>query len=1577
MASLEANPHYIIYFDNVRVDEFVKSWTVNLGCNGNIGTADIEFVYLPEIAYTAASVEDITNSQSIMRMLGVIDNMTNVKIFVKNIFSQKYQLIFDGNIKGKSSSRSPGGNSLTFRATDYMAWTNRTIAPIVIPYTQSTHPSDKFIWEAQGIDISKVMDVAQRDIIGFKGKRLEEIINTVVTQALAANKIYSSKQGVAYWDGIWDRMDLMADIDADILNKNVLDYIISPNQGNVDTMYVLLNDIFAKLMFEFYQDRDGVIRIKPPYWNEPVLKSHIIDPTLILNQSETSDYDKYISRVVITGGLDENFQTAGDYATKLWTPTGAYLSDGTWETVQKSDKWVNGWNNNEDGSANANGTITSLGGTNSGTMTKNGFRFIKGQEGFAPYGANLGGESFKTVGYGSTEKYNKSYYDKHKPFPCTERKASEIYAERIQNEFGAKIVSAMISAGIESKVKDHQLDAMISLAYNRGVYGFLQDSSSPWQLIKKNPSNTEAISAAWKKYATTSGGNVLTGLVERRKLEADMYVNGNYKMKSIGKYNSSGKPDGIMSENNGNGYIPSNLKGTLGVARSSQKSSATTSIEFDVNNTKNGNIYKRKNGSPIVGVGNPRQYLDIKGNGVWWPSVEAGITGHIQHLSSYLRGSLVSMNNCIDPKFGENDRIVTTVNGLTGEWSTALNYGARIIATINKMLGENLADYELGAMSKSQYEKVVTQDLKKKIRNYFVKVTQGRNLLLTSNTTREHFIDQYFKKCEEELIYPHVAIAQMCQETGNLTFRGSVVYQQNNFASIGAKTANYTEASDWYWMSNVERNIVPTSSIDAVSAIEYTGTNSDIGEVDTYAITATSLTSRAAVKPKYVIVDAGHGGEDDGEVGGKSSDKYYIKEKDVALWIQNRVVDILKHNGISAYHSRTNDRNIGSGANYKLRTKKLLNDISNRGHKPEEYVVISIHTTSSASTSARGYSTLIHSSESGTNSKNLSDKIKTGIHNFAWHHWSSSGCSKPERATKTSTLSSLSEKNFPGGSVVVETMNISSLDDRKMWLNNDFTFRDDVAIGISSGIINFLGKTMNGTPSLDISDTNEERVDEDSTATPNTHPNNGFWNGSSFKEDVDWDDVDFSELLRPTHDEMRYGGSVAQIEQPLIKFSNSGAYYDMQGEHNADANEVLKSYAKFYMNMNNSLINTSSVTMIGAPWIRPGFNVWLDPLYTDKIYYVNGITHSASASNGVTTTLQLVHGRHREDFVKDGDARGFGALSKNDDNIFTKNEYFKSAKHFGPVLETSKSYQTEKSNLMNIMMSCNKDGIVKAERSPYAAYYASDYGDSFLKTPTILKVNDAGKQIFTDEEWMEITGRAEVVDTSVKNSSAKSSSAKSSENTKSNSASKASRAAVNDTETASTPITTRTASVATTKRTFVNNGVLKKGKRGSKVKELQRYMNEFIDKGIISGHNKLVVDGIFGPLTEGVVKAYQKVKQIAVDGMVGPITTSKINIDLNSESNGSNSSSSLNPGVTNTQSSNTNPKDETSKAKGRLSGLLFTDQYTASQIQDSLNEIYQNCAPGVVKQRMHIIEKGIIASRKTSETMYLNNNYNK
>lgn len=61
--------------------------------------------------------------------------------------------------------------------------------------------------------------------------------------------------------------------------------------------------------------------------------------------------------------------------------------------------------------------------------------------------------------------------------------------------------------------------------------------------------------------------------------------------------------------------------------------------------------------------------------------------------------------------------------------------------------------------------------------------------------------------------------------------------------------------------------------------------------------------------------------------------------------------------------------------------------------------------------------------------------------------------------------------------------------------------------------------------------------------------------------------------------------------------------------------------------------------------------------------------------------------------------------------------------------------------------------------------------------------------------------------------------------------------------------------------------VLRRGSRGSEVVKLQRKLNANYPL-----YSKLVVDGLYGPAVEGVVKEFQRRSGLKVDGIVGPQT---------------------------------------------------------------------------------------------------------
>src|SRR5690348_2832903 len=72
--------------------------------------------------------------------------------------------------------------------------------------------------------------------------------------------------------------------------------------------------------------------------------------------------------------------------------------------------------------------------------------------------------------------------------------------------------------------------------------------------------------------------------------------------------------------------------------------------------------------------------------------------------------------------------------------------------------------------------------------------------------------------------------------------------------------------------------------------------------------------------------------------------------------------------------------------------------------------------------------------------------------------------------------------------------------------------------------------------------------------------------------------------------------------------------------------------------------------------------------------------------------------------------------------------------------------------------------------------------------------------------------------------------------------------------------------------------LVRKGDRDHPVRTLQDLLRQ-------QGHT-VAVDGIFGPLTEAAVRAFQQAKHLAVDGIVGPKTWGALIVTVKRGSNG-------------------------------------------------------------------------------------------
>lgn len=194
-----------------------------------------------------------------------------------------------------------------------------------------------------------------------------------------------------------------------------------------------------------------------------------------------------------------------------------------------------------------------------GKLSAKGFRFIKGFEGFAPYKYQDSG-GYWTIAYGVTSHGEPSIYNSLvSKQPVSEEEGAKISFNLKNENYASKILSAVKKLGITNQ---NQFDALVSVAYNCGV-GAITGSNSLTNALAENPNDESKIRPIWESFKITSNGITLPGLIARRKQECNMYFGKDYEVRPISLINSNGGISGTVTENNGNGWLPTETTGEM------------------------------------------------------------------------------------------------------------------------------------------------------------------------------------------------------------------------------------------------------------------------------------------------------------------------------------------------------------------------------------------------------------------------------------------------------------------------------------------------------------------------------------------------------------------------------------------------------------------------------------------------------------------------------------------------------------------------------------------------------------------------------------------------------------------------------------------------------------------------------------------------------------------------------------------------------------------------------------------------------------------------------------------------------
>lgn len=314
MVNILQRSNYLIFFDDVRVDPYLINWQTNGGLFADSVQGSVTLYRAPAMDKWKAY-------------------LTQVRIFGENPFTQKFQMIFEGEIANRSwNEKQSNSGTVTYAIKGFYHWLDIPI-PMGITYEDQFTNVQRFIYEAQNIDIDAVRElmISKADLLGLD-KTIEELIKMLFQQLTIGYYDVAGEETTFAFAKMEERFKVMVDVAEEFRQAGFLDLFTFTKASNIQSFYVFLNEVLSQLMFEFYQDRDGSLRIKTPSWGDPVLKAHTLDASIIGEIKGADYWDQEPTRILAIGAESQLLSgqantTTGVINENLTVPVGLYVGN--------------------------------------------------------------------------------------------------------------------------------------------------------------------------------------------------------------------------------------------------------------------------------------------------------------------------------------------------------------------------------------------------------------------------------------------------------------------------------------------------------------------------------------------------------------------------------------------------------------------------------------------------------------------------------------------------------------------------------------------------------------------------------------------------------------------------------------------------------------------------------------------------------------------------------------------------------------------------------------------------------------------------------------------------------------------------------------------------------------------------------------------------------------------------------------------------------------------------------------------------------------------------------------------------